>query len=238
MRTRIIQDPPEPQGTHTEEKDPEPRLTLAARIGRWSATHRKLAIWGWLALVVALFMLVMNARVIETQRLTAAEQVAGEAGEAEGALKDAGLKPTEEIVLIENESLTVEDPAFAAVIAETERALKGTEHVVNVRSPSDPNGGSVSEDRHSAFVRFEVTGAEEDIKLNLDPSGRPSPSSRPTTRASRSISSATAARTRRSTTRSTPMWRTRASSRCPLRSRCFWWRWARSSPRACRWCSP
>ena len=171
MRTRIIQDPPEPQAAHVGEEEAAPqRLTLAARIGRWGATHRKLAIWGWLGLIVVLFAVVMNAQLIETQRLTTSEQVAGEAGQAERTLDDAGLNPTEEIVLIENRDLTVDDPAFAAVIAETESSLKGVAHVENVRSPSDPDGGSISEDRHSAFVRFEVAGAEEDISTNIEPS--------------------------------------------------------------------
>ena len=29
--------------------------SIAARAGRWSATHRKTAIWGWLAFVVVAF---------------------------------------------------------------------------------------------------------------------------------------------------------------------------------------
>ncbi len=168
MRTRIIQDPPEPETARVEEAGPEEKLTLAERIGRWSASHRKLAIWGWVALVLVLVGVVMNAKVIETQRLTSAEQVAGEAGEAERALDASGLSPTEEIVLIESEELTVDDPAFAAVVAETEQSLKRTEHVANVRSPG---AGSISEDRHSAFVQFEVTGDEKDINTNLEPSG-------------------------------------------------------------------
>ena len=167
MRTRIIQDQTEPETDGGGDPGRATNLTLAARIARWSASHRKLAIWGWLALVLVLVGVVMNAKLIETQRLTAAEQVAGEAGDAEKALDASGLNPTEEIVLIESGELTVDDPAFAAVIADTEQSLKGAEHVENVRAPGE---GSISEDRHSAFVQFEVTGAEEDIKTNLEPS--------------------------------------------------------------------
>ena len=46
----------------------------------------------------------MSSGAIETQRLSSAEEVAGEAGEAEQALDDAGLRPTEEIVLIQSEN--------------------------------------------------------------------------------------------------------------------------------------
>ena len=171
MRTRIIQDPSEPETDRSRREVPAKKLTVAARIGRWSAGHRKLAIWGWLALVVLLVGGLMNAQLIETQRLTSAEQVAGEAGQAEKALDAAGLSPTEEIVLIESDGLTADDPAFQAVVGDTARALNKTEHVENVRSPLAGEGGSISEDRHSAFVQFEVSGAEEDIDVNLKPSG-------------------------------------------------------------------
>ena len=109
MRTRIIQDQTEPETDRGGDPGRATKLTFAARIARWSASHRKLAIWGWLALVLVLVGVVMNAKLIETQRLTAAEQVAGEAGDAEKALDASGLNPTEEIVLIESQELTVDD---------------------------------------------------------------------------------------------------------------------------------
>ena len=31
--------------------------TFAARMGRWSARHRKTAIWGWIAFVVVAFVI-------------------------------------------------------------------------------------------------------------------------------------------------------------------------------------
>ena len=98
--------------------------------------------------------------------------MAGEAGQAEKALDAAGLSPTEEIVLIESDGLTADDPAFRAVLGDTARALTQTEHVENVRSPLAGEGGSISDDGHSAFVQFEVSGAEEDIDVNLGPSGK------------------------------------------------------------------
>src|SRR5262245_7793978 len=109
MRSRIIQDP-DPERAGTDDNDQGSRESqptgIAGRLARWSATHRKLAIWGWLGLVVVLFMLIPNAKLVETQRLTTAEQVSGAAGEAERILDDAGLRPTEELMMLQNPDLS------------------------------------------------------------------------------------------------------------------------------------
>jgi RND superfamily putative drug exporter len=173
MRSRIIQDQPGP-----DERSPVAPSTppsagprpFAARLARWSAEHRKLAIWGWLGLIVVLFALVMNAQVIETQRLTPSEEVSGNAGEAERILDDAGLNPTDEVAMIASSDATVDDAAFKAVIADTAAQLSETDKVENVKSPLNSNGGAVSEDGHSALVDFEITGDKQDIKDDIVPS--------------------------------------------------------------------
>ena len=58
MKTRVIQDDPDEPTTTKDSPDsvqPRPPVNLAARMARWSAHHRKKAIFGWLALAVALF---------------------------------------------------------------------------------------------------------------------------------------------------------------------------------------
>ena len=142
---------------------------IVSRIARWSGEHRKTAILGWLVLVFALVGLLGN-KVIETNRLTAAEEVAGEAGEAERTLDAAGLSPTAEIALLQSSTETTDDPGFRALIAETERTLADTPHVERVRSPLDGSGGGISDDRHSAFVDFEVKGGRKNVDANLDSS--------------------------------------------------------------------
>ena len=64
---------------------------IASRIGSWSAAHRKTAILGWLAFVVLTFGLIMGGGMIKTQHPTSAEEIAGNAGEAEQMLEDSGL---------------------------------------------------------------------------------------------------------------------------------------------------
>ena len=61
MKTRVIQNGADVHGTSPE--PPEPPATarrptnLAGRMGRWSAQHRKTAIFGWFAFVIASFAL-------------------------------------------------------------------------------------------------------------------------------------------------------------------------------------
>ena len=142
---------------------------FTARLSRWSSEHRKTAILGWLAFVVLMFG-AMNAGVFETQQLTTAESVAGEAGDAEELLTDAGLRPTSEVAFIQSKDLTVEDPEFRSVINDVAATLSSTKKVENVTSPVDGTGGSYSEDGHSAFVEFEIVGDPADAAVDVEPS--------------------------------------------------------------------
>ena len=54
-----------------------PSYNIAARMGRWSAQHRKIAIFGWLAFVIAAFVI---GNAIGTKELQAAELGVGESG--------------------------------------------------------------------------------------------------------------------------------------------------------------
>src|SRR4051795_9750340 len=53
---------------------------LAARAGRWSAQHRKKAIWGWLAFALIALMV---GSMLGTQTQEAAQSGVGESGNAE-----------------------------------------------------------------------------------------------------------------------------------------------------------
>ena len=59
MKSRIVQDQPDPGGAEpsgSKPSAPAHEQSRVARIGRWSAQHRKKAILGWLAFVVFAFM--------------------------------------------------------------------------------------------------------------------------------------------------------------------------------------
>lgn len=70
---------------------------IAARIAHWSATHRKVAIFGWLAFVI---IAVMAGNAVGQKQIHGADQFSGEAGRAEQALYDSGLRPNKESVLV------------------------------------------------------------------------------------------------------------------------------------------
>src|SRR6188474_1374345 len=82
---------------------------VAARMGRWSASHRKTAIFGWLAFVVAAFAVGMA---IPTQKIDEAE-----------------------FVLVQSDTRTVDDPAFRAVIGDAVARLRRFDEVEKLRSP-------------------------------------------------------------------------------------------------------
>ena len=62
------------------------RENLAARMGRWSAQHRKKAIWGWLAFVLLAFAI---GGAVGTETQDTAQSGVGESGRAERTLDDA-----------------------------------------------------------------------------------------------------------------------------------------------------
>src|SRR3954451_4247999 len=88
---------------------------IAGRAGHWSANHRKLAIWGWIAfVVVALF----SGSQIGQKQLSDSDSYAGESGRAERTLDRAGLKPpAAEMVLVQSRTMTSDDPGFRAAVA-------------------------------------------------------------------------------------------------------------------------
>ena len=98
----------------------EPTRNIAARAGRWSARHRKAAVLGWLAFVVAALVL---GGATGTKLLTDEEQGSGESGRADTTLAKAFPQAADESVLVQSSKLGVDDPAFRAAVADVERRL-------------------------------------------------------------------------------------------------------------------
>jgi RND superfamily putative drug exporter len=142
------------------------KKNIAARAARWSATHRKVAIFGWLAFVIlALFV----GAAVGTRELTDAEAMSGEAGRAEVAIEKAKLAPSSEVVFLQSQRLTVSDPPFRAAVGEATRKLERLPSVAQVSSPGN-GGGQVSADGHSALVEFTIPGDDEQAQERVDAS--------------------------------------------------------------------
>lgn len=142
------------------------KTNIAARAARWSTTHRKIAIFGWLAFVVASVAL---GGALGMQELSSAEAVSGEAGRAEVALEGAKLTPSSEVVLVQSDQLSAGDRAFAVAVADTTRGLRDVPSVRGLSSPAS-GGGQVSADGHSALIEFQIRGDADQAKARVDAS--------------------------------------------------------------------
>src|SRR3954451_10904325 len=140
--------------------------SYASRMGRWSANHRKLAIWGWLGFVV-LALAIGNA--VGQNTITGADQFSGEAHRAEKTLYGADLRPNDEHVLIQSKTLTTTDPEFRAAVKDAVDRLGNTKDVNNVVSPLT-GSAPVSDDGRSALVDFQITGDSLEAQTRVDPS--------------------------------------------------------------------
>src|SRR6476659_149342 len=130
---------------------------LAARMGLWSARHRKLAIFGWFGAVVLVFVL---GGIVGTKTLNDADAGVGESGRATQIY--ASGDP--ESVLIQSARLTAREPAFLAAVKDVAGALARQPGVSELDSPyARGNEGQISNDGHSALIQFRF-GAEADLR--------------------------------------------------------------------------
>jgi RND superfamily putative drug exporter len=141
---------------------------IAARMGRWSASHRKTAIFGWLAFVVASFVL---GSAVGLQTIDETDFNVGEARRGDHIIRDGGFKLDEqsEYVLVQSASKTVEDPAFRAVVGEAIATLDSFPQVTKLRSPlAAGNEGQISKDGHSALIQFSPKGSYDEAVVYID----------------------------------------------------------------------
>ena len=147
---------------------------IAARAGRWSATHRKTAIIGWFAFVVIAFM-VGNGMGIKT--IDANDAGNGESGRVQKLIGEnypqQDDKAVEQVfVQSKSKKVSASDPAFKAVVADVQAKLGSTKHVANIDSPyTNGNQTQLAEDGVTAMVNFEIPDKElEDQLLHVESS--------------------------------------------------------------------
>src|SRR4051795_7437324 len=141
------------------------RIGLAERAERWSSRHRKTAIWGWIGFVVVAILLGTG---VGQNTITDVDQFNGESHRAEQALDRSGLRPTSEVVLVKSSKLRIDDPEFRRTVQDVATKLQGVRYVKNVQSPLG-GAGSVSSDRRSALVEFDIAGDSVQTRKRVAP---------------------------------------------------------------------
>src|SRR5215475_7727214 len=139
---------------------------LAARVGRWSAQHRKTAILGWIAFVVLATVLggSVGKNMIKDSATGNGESKRGDMiVDAAGFPDKAG-----EQVLIQGKSS--DDPAVTAAVKDVVGRLERIKGITEIESPlhSDQRANTVSKDGRSVVVNFSIPGKDEHVKQLVD----------------------------------------------------------------------
>jgi uncharacterized membrane protein YdfJ with MMPL/SSD domain len=146
---------------------PAPRRNLAARAGGWSARHRRKAILGWVAFVLAAYAV---GALTGQRQLTDVEMGNGQSKQATAVYQKAFPFHTGEQVLIQGEgSARIGAPMMTAAVRDLVGRLDGVRTVDNIRSPLQPAGRTLrSADGRSLLVTFNVAGDSNQAQKNVD----------------------------------------------------------------------
>jgi len=142
--------------------EPRQSLNVAARMGRWSAEHRKIAIWGWLAFVLVAFMIGGS---VGTKTLDNAHSGVGQSGRADRTVDAAYPKSADELLLVQSRTETANSLRFRAAVGDPQYRLSQLPYVYAIESPYTPaNRSQISADGHSALTRFKIAGKQSVAK--------------------------------------------------------------------------
>ncbi|MDQ3723938.1 MAG: MMPL family transporter [Actinomycetota bacterium] len=140
---------------------------LAARAGRWSAQHRRIAILGWIAFVVAA---TVGGGMIGTNSLSDSEMGNGSSRTADIAVDSAGFRESSgEQVLLQARTGGGSRAQLEPAATQLAARLNDVPHVEKVVSPFHAGTtGMVSEDGRSALLSFEIAGDDEQAGDRID----------------------------------------------------------------------
>ncbi|HZV72688.1 MAG TPA: MMPL family transporter [Conexibacter sp.] len=133
---------------------------FAARAGRWSARHRKAAVLGWVAFVIAAFAL---GNVVVGANSSSNRNGPGESGRAGRILDKAFQHHAQETVLVSSPTARTSDPAFRSAVEDVVQRMQRRPEVLRVDSPYAPGkAGQIAPSRHAAVVTMELRGDAQD----------------------------------------------------------------------------
>jgi uncharacterized membrane protein YdfJ with MMPL/SSD domain len=133
---------------------------IAARMGRWSASHWKTATFGWLALVLLAFAVGSQ---VGTKQIDPNSTGPGESGRMDKVLNAGFKQPAGESVLIQSRSLEAGTPAFDSAVDDVVARISNVAVVQNVRAAKIAKGG------HAALVDFDIRGDKDTAADRIGP---------------------------------------------------------------------
>src|SRR4051794_2693353 len=146
-----------------------PHIPLAGRVGRWSARHRKTAIFGWIGFVLAALLAGAS---LGMNTIEDGHDGTGSSGRADAVLAEEFPQPASEQVLIQARrgKLDTRDPRVRAAVAAVTRRLSALPPVKSVRSPfASANPGQISRDGRSLVVQFDIRGKSDTASDRVGP---------------------------------------------------------------------
>ncbi|MDE3064885.1 MAG: MMPL family transporter [Acidobacteriota bacterium] len=144
---------------------------FAAIAGAWSSRHRRVAILGWLAFVIASYLV---GGLVGQRNLTDTQVANGESAQGVGAFERAFPFHTSEEVLVQSRGSPTPDRAtLTAAVGDLVGRLGRLATVANVQSPVAARGAIVtptlaSRDGRSMLVTFLVAGDSNQAQKNVD----------------------------------------------------------------------
>src|SRR5215207_4848622 len=138
---------------------------LAARAGRWSAQHRKTAIFGWILFVV--LATVLGGKIGQND-IDESAQGNGESKRGDMIVEAAGFpdEAGEQVLVQGRRSAKADDPQVTAAVRDVVNRLERIEGITEIESPLDPatRVNTVSKDGRSVVVNFTMPGTDEHVE--------------------------------------------------------------------------
>jgi uncharacterized membrane protein YdfJ with MMPL/SSD domain len=133
-------------------------MNLAANVGRWSAQHRKAAIFGWILFVV---LAVVVGGKIGQNDLDQSASGSGESKRGDMIVAAAGFpEQSGEQVLVQGKSAG--DPAVTAAVGDVVSRLERIDGVTEIEHPL------TSRDGRSVLVSFAMRGTDEQVETLVE----------------------------------------------------------------------
>jgi RND superfamily putative drug exporter len=155
---------PNGDGTRGSAGGHDPGFT--GRITRAAALHPWRALGVWLLLVFAAFG-ASGAMNVSSDTATAGTEATTASDLIKERLREQ--TPPEEFIIVESETTTTDEAAFAGFVDSLVGDLRALSEVDSVVSYRDGSEGLVSENRHSALVTARLAGDEEDAADSAKP---------------------------------------------------------------------